>query len=329
MLELRSAQGGVEACSKMNKSVISIVIPTYGRSSVLIDTISQLLVQNLRPEQIVVVDQTTYEEGSQEAELLSSYSSRGLIKWVRQQEASIPKAMNRGLMESTGRYVLFLDDDVLLDETFISNHQKVIDEIAPLAYVGQIVQPWESSNVSSERLEYDFNIDLEADLYFRFNSNAPTYIQNCMAGNLCVDRESAILARGFDENFSKVAYRFETEFCKRFCVEHNTLFYYAPSAMLHHLYVRSGGTRAHSSFLTSASSDHSFGDYYYALLHGRGHKKYAYIVRRFISSVKAKFYLRKPWYIPIRLLAETRGILKALECMKSGQQLLARPAEQN
>lgn len=309
----------------MKKTNISVVIPSYNRTKILLETIAQLLDQNMPAEQIIVVDQTHYDVDDPHARTLSDYDARGEIRWIQQTEPSIPKAMNRGLLESGSRYVLFLDDDVTFENDFLRNHQMSINEQAPLAQVGQIVQPWQTADVEHAHSISTKGISLNYDLMFAFNSSKPAQIQNCMAGNLCVDREAAIAIGGFDENFSKTAYRFESEFCKRFCIEYDTLFYYNPAAVLNHLYIKSGGTRAHSNFLTSMSSDHSFGDYYFAMLLGRGFETQQYVVTRLFTSIKAKFYLRKPWYIPLRLIGEIRGVNKARACKKLGQQLMKTP----
>ena len=306
----------------MNSANISVVIPSYNRSKILLETLDQLFNQTLKPKEVLVIDQTQYDRGDPAAESLRKLDEASRIRWIRLREPSIPVAMNKGLLESVSANVLFLDDDIKVNSDFLEKHQQVVDQFKPLAHVGQIVQPWQEANQPFKDHEYVQEITLNADLEFMFNSAEPASIQNCMAGNLCVDRESAIAVGGFDENFSEVAYRFESEFCKRFCKTLDTHFLYSPLPILDHLYIKSGGTRAYANYLTSPKAVHSFGDYYFALLCGQGRSKFNYIASRFFFSVCAKFYLRKPWFIPVRLIAEVRGLFKALNCIKQGQRLL-------
>jgi len=100
-------------------------------------------------------------------------------------------------------------------------------------------------------------------------------------------------------------------------------FYYSPKPLLNHLHHKSGGTRAHADFLTSSSPVHSVGDYYYALLHGHGFDRTAYIAKRLVGSLMAKFYVTKPWFIPVRLLAELRGLCAAWRLSRAGQSLIS------
>lgn len=304
---------------------LTVVIPTYNRSAIVLETVGKLLNQHSLANEIILVDQSNYESGDPHYERLFALNEAGSIRWLRSSEPSIPKAMNSGLLLAQSEWVLFLDDDVDFDDDFISLHLAQITLNDALAHVGQVVQPWQHPN---HRLDnYKRGNGLYEDLNFGFNSNKEYRIRNCMAGNLCVNREAAISAGGFDENFIGSAFRFETEFCKRFCEIHVTRFKYTPDPKLDHLYIKTGGTRAHANHLTSISSAHSMGDYYYALLLGQRLGRIAYIVRRVIFSLKAKFYLRRPWYMPIRLVAEFRGLLQAIRAVKKGQSLIKQGLE--
>ena len=317
----------------MRETSLSVVIPSYNRGQVLLDTLGQLLNQDLPASEIVVVDQTNYEssnddlDGEGVAAALLKLHKEEKIQWVRKTEPSIPKAMNSGLITASSDWVLFLDDDIKIEPNFIAAHCDVIESKQALAHVGQVVQPWQHPDT-----EYDAqvgNIGFYRDLGFAFNSAKVARIHNCMAGNLCVNREAAIGAGGFDQNFFGPAYRFETEFCRRFIQCHGDSFLYAPSALIHHLHLSAGGTRAHGHHLTSPSPAHSMGDYYFALLSlSRSGQKadrnivLRYMAKRFFTSIKAKFYLKRPWYIPVRLFAELRGFFAARAACKNGQSLI-------
>jgi len=194
-----------------------------------------------------------------------------------------------------------------------------------VAQVGQIIQPWQTPET---RVNYRSGSGIMRDLGFPFHSNESAEIANCMAGNLCVNRLMALKVGGFDQRFEGVAYRFETEFCRRIIASTGELFRFEPLATLDHLKVNSGGTRDHAqSHLTSLSATHSVGDYYFAM----GEMKHldriwsslAYILRRFLSSVVARLYLSKPWYIPIRLVSEFMGLSKAIYLRLRGPKLLS------
>lgn len=301
---------------------LSVVIPSYNRGEVLLETIGFLQNQRVQPNEIIVVDQTDYSEQDLILKQLKSYDQDGVIRLVRREEPSIPKAMNCGLLLATSDFVLFLDDDIRLKQDFIEHHVAVACNHTTLAHVGQVLQPNEIP--APRRDDYVSGYGLYEDIEFPFSSTEPALVKNCMAGNLCVNRRKAIDAGGFDENFVGVAYRFETEFCQRMCRYHNDAFYFSPKPVLYHLQIASGGTRNTDHFLTSLSPKHSVGDYYYALLNGSLFESTVYCIRRFFSSIKARFYLKKPWYIPGRMFAEARGFFLALGLKWHGPKLCSK-----
>lgn len=300
---------------------LSIVIPTYNRGELLIKTLNMLLHQDVCPDQILVMDQTVYEGKSAMKEQLKEMNTEGKIDWHQLKRPSIPISMNIGLSMATSDWVLFLDDDIRIGTDFIACLKRSIADGRYLAQVGQVVQPWQEPNQKAEPRKKESG--LHKDLTFQFNSDQEAEIENCMAGNLCVNRAAAIAAGGFDENFSGAAYRFETEFSRRFCLYHKDKILYSPKFLIHHLHASRGGTRSHDDFLTSSSPTHSEGDYYFALVCGKGSERWRYCVRRLCGSIVAKFYLFKPWFVPVRLLAELRGLRSAIRLRNKGQRLLS------
>ena len=300
---------------------LSVVIPSYKRGSVLLDTVEFLRAQESQADEIIVVDQTKYADSDSVFIKLKKLDDQKIIRWLRRDEPSIPKAMNHGLLNAKNDYVLFLDDDIKLATTFISAHIKAFKKHDCAAQVGQVLQPKQLP--CSLPKGYSPGEGVMADMEFVFSSDKATFIQNCMAGNLCVKRQDALDVGGFDENFVGAAYRFETEFCRRLIRFTSKPFYFFPDAVLYHLQYASGGTRHVGHQLIASSAHHSVGDYYYAMLESSGITCMRYCLIRFIFSIKAKFYLKKPWYIPVRLVAEVRGYFLARKLKKQGPSLLS------
>lgn len=300
--------------------ILSVVIPSYQRGPILLETIGLLQAQDHAVKELIVVDQTDYPLADPVRAALQALHDRAEIIWLRLSKPSIPHAMNVGLMRASSEYVLYLDDDVQFAGDFISQHVSGLAQYTPVAQVGQIIQPWQSE---ISRHEYRPGHGLQRDLQFPFHSDAHAEIVNCMAGNLVVHREKALAAGGFDENFHGAAYRFETEFCRRLVKHSGAMFHFVPQASLLHLHHASGGTRAQHNYLTSASGAHSVGDYYFALRHGKGLEKWRYVARRLCSSIVARFYLAKPWFIPVRLIAELRGFATAVGMVKKAPRLIS------
>ena len=288
---------------------VTVVIPTYLREQVLLETIQVVLNQVPLPLEILIVDQSPSHETSV-TQQLQAWHDEGRIRWIRLAEPSIPKSMNHGLRLATQPIVLFLDDDLTAASTLVDWHLRTHQQFPEaVAVVGQVLQPGE---VSRHMAAKEPRTGLRADLEFPFFRSEPDWVSNVMAGNLSVKRQYALKVGGFDENFIGVAYRFETEFARRLIAGGGKI-RFCPEASINHLRADRGGTRSTGSHLTSADPKYGVGDYYFALLSRASFtEKAGYIGRRPFREVTTRFHLRNPWYIPLKLLGECRAFVWAL-----------------
>ncbi len=298
---------------------VSVVVPTYGREAVLVETLRRLLDAVPAPGELLVVDQTDRHAESTERVLREEHRA-GRLRWIRHRPPGVVGAMNRGLAEARGEIVLFLDDDILPSPNLPAAHRAVYRAFPEAwAAVGRVLQPEDDDTPEpggvggkiGRRRGDRPSSPLRRDLEFRFNGIEPAWVENVMAGNLSVRRDRALAIGGFDENFlPPVAYRFETEFAKRLIAAGGRI-RFEPSAEIRHLRAVSGGTRSIGSHLTSASPLHGVGDYYYALRRGRGWDRASYLARRPFREVRTRFHLRHPWWIPVKFIGELRALVLA------------------
>jgi GT2 family glycosyltransferase len=298
-------------------ATVSVVIATYGREQVLVETIQAVLPQ-VGAGELIVIDQTPRHEEATEA-ALSEWDRSGAIRWIRIERPSITGAMNRGLRVARFPVVLFLDDDVIPVPDLLAKHAAAYErDERTWAVVGQVLQPGEEPG---SRGSWSPQSGFRGDIEFPFWSTEPATVSNVIACNLSVRRVRAIEIGGFDENFTGVAYRFETEFARR-VVDRGGVVRFEPAASIRHLRATRGGTRAQGSHLTSASPRYGVGDYYFAMRCGKDRSALAYILRRPFREVCTRFHLRHPWYIPVKFVGEIRALLAARSLKKAGPQLM-------
>ena len=276
---------------------ITIASPTYGRDEVLADTIDSLLRLEFRAAEIIVLDQTVTHCEATEARL-REWEGAGHIRRFLLPAPSIPVAMNRGLLEARQDIVLFLDDDLVPFPGLVKAHFEAHREGWHLV-AGRVLQPWDGKILSATWAER------------QYASTESLEVSGFMGGNFSVRRNLAINLGGFDENFVRVAYNFEREFADRWRAAGERISY-CPQAGIHHLKASSGGTRTFGEHLTTWFPAHSVGAYYYLLRSRMNQNRVREFLARPVRAVMTRHHLRRPWWIPVTLIAELTGMLWAL-----------------
>jgi GT2 family glycosyltransferase len=300
----------------MSLSSISVVIPTYNRERVLLETIGYLLKLETTPREILIVDQTEKHDVDTQR-VLDELEAAKKIRWIKLTDPSITHAMNVGLEEAHQEIVLFLDDDIIPGSNLIVAHQRAHDAQGCKVVAGQVLQPGEAP-ISDEGLTAEF----------RFASNRRQFISEIMGGNFSIKRELAMKLGGFDENFVQVAYRFEAEFASRILASGEQILF-EPDASIRHLKANSGGTRSYGNHLTTIKPGHSVGEYYFLLRNAGMPGRLSKILSRPFRSIRTKHHLSHPWQIPGTLLAECWGLIWAMRLAVKGPRLMFRGVQES
>lgn len=297
----------------MKKLKISVVIPTFYREQVLLNTITQLMELTESPNEILVVDQTPEHE-ELTTQKLEYWSENGEIKWIKRKQPSVPGAMNEGMIRASGEIVLFLDDDVIIDSKLLAAHSNTYTEDKIIIVAGKVIQPW---NGKLDKNKFDAKNDsLNDPDGFQFISDEMCFVRRFSGGNFSIRRKVAIEIGGFDEQFSKVAYRFESEFSDR-ALRAGYKIMYQPDAEINHLHVDSGGTRFYGDTFNTIKPNHSVGRYYYLLKAKTAHNRFFKILYLPFTTLATRQNLKYPWRIPMLFIAEILGLGWA--CIKIAQ----------
>lgn len=299
----------IEQLQRAGKSV-SIVIPTYGRDAVLIDTVTRLLALAEPATEIIVVDQCPAHDAASTAQL-RQWDAAGTVRWLVLDAPSITRAMNHGLLAARGDVVLYVDDDIIPTSELVREHRLVHDDASlPAAervvVAGRVLQPW---HVDGSRA------------YDRLASEVPGVVDEFIGCNFSVDRMRAVELGGFDERFVRVAYRYEAEFGAR-AQRCGYRVRFAPRASIHHLKVAGGGTRSFGDHLRTLGPDHTVGQYYF-LLRVRPPGWIRQLLLAPFRAVATRFHLAHPWWIVPMVLAQVLGIVWAIGLVLSGPRLVS------
>lgn len=89
-------------------SSITVVIPTYNRADWLPATVGSVLQQTRPADEVLIVDDGSTDRT---AEVCAAFPAP--VRYVRQENAGVSAARNRGVREARGEWVAFLDSDDL------------------------------------------------------------------------------------------------------------------------------------------------------------------------------------------------------------------------
>ncbi len=285
----------------MRQAAVSIVIPTYMREGVLVDTLRYVRALLGERDEVVVVDQTPeHEPGTTAA--LETLARDGRVRWVRKERPGISEAMNVGALLARGDLVLFLDDDVVPGTGLLEEHRAALsEEGGALSTCGQILQPWDDAPAGSVR---------DREMGFDFSYSGPAEIVPVMAGNFGVRRETFLAVGGMDEVFEGGAHRCDAEVGYRLLARTGRRTRFVPGASLRHL-LAGGGTRAHGHKDSWAAIGSAVGDYYFGFrcLGLGGAVRHA--ARRVARAPFNRNTARRPWLVLSILLREAVAFLRA------------------
>ncbi len=180
---------------------LSVIIPTYNRSSSLRKLLSWLLEQTVdrrKTELIFVNDGSTDDTYA----VLAAYSIRySWMKIIHQENQGQAAARQAGARIATGRFLLFLDDDMEpCDPFFLEKHRRFqLDTQLPTVAIGSILPPvtgprrpafeyfyerslhnlyqgFRSGKLSANgRYFFSANVSLPADLFWSVDGFDPHY----------------------------------------------------------------------------------------------------------------------------------------------------------
>ena len=100
---------------KVNK-LISVVIPVYNREALITEALNSVFDQSYRPLEVIVIDDGSTDRTPEVVKgwiKVHSSTDGFRVKLVRQEHKGGNPARNRGIEESRGKYVAFLDSDDL------------------------------------------------------------------------------------------------------------------------------------------------------------------------------------------------------------------------
>ena len=281
--------------SAINDSLsISVVIPTYNRESVLVETVQQVLDQCPSADEVLVVDQTNHHEAETELFLGKAHGERKL-RWIRHNPPNLNKARNRALVETHCEIAIFIDDDVVLCEKFIDNHRKNYMDPGVIAVAGRTLQA--RGNTPAEKASPWLKFLGVSVLAFNEVSRLEG-IASFIGANHSVRVSHILELGGYDENFDGPMYD-EADLALRMWKAKMKIVF-DPEAELYHLQENSGGVREKAGANRHPEWWWSYSAVYFHWKHFFPHIYFWKMIcfKYFRNSVLRKDNILHPWRLP-------------------------------
>lgn len=125
---------------------ISICICTYNRaeklSRLLANIDNNLIISAKDRIEILIIDNNSTDESKN---IIDSYTKKLPIRYLFEKQQGLSHARNCAINNAKGSWIIFTDDDVLLDAFWIQEYKKAIKTFLDADYMGGCIKPnWES-----------------------------------------------------------------------------------------------------------------------------------------------------------------------------------------
>lgn len=219
---------------QLNKNIkmpeLSIIIPTYNRSGILENTLDYLINIKFEKEfEIIIVN--NYHDG-----ITINEKYKG-VKIINCTKNGVAASRNSGALLAKGNWLLFLDDDILVDQSTIQKIYELSTKDTKTIYLPNWVYPdslYKHLNetnfgrflikIKYYTLEGWLNKPLENKEFIELNSGASYF--------LMIRKSDFLQINGYDEKFPHAGAE-DYEFCSRL-IKHGYQFYLVKEIYVYH-----------------------------------------------------------------------------------------------
>ena len=122
---------------------VSVVICTYSRAALLQQTLLSLeSVSGIAKAEVIVVDNNSPDHTSEiVAKCIERLRGKVNLKYVFEARQGLSVARNRGIAESSGSIIAFLDDDAIPSSSWLTSVQSAFERYPDAAAIGGIIHP--------------------------------------------------------------------------------------------------------------------------------------------------------------------------------------------
>jgi glycosyltransferase involved in cell wall biosynthesis len=130
----------------MSGPLVSCIVPVFNGERFLAEALQSILDQTHQPVEVIVVDDGSTDDTPS---VVAAFGDR--VRYFHQNNAGPAAARNRGIEESRGEFIAFLDADDLWEKTKLERQLDRFSQIPELAYSVTLTQNfWEEEVMDEE-----------------------------------------------------------------------------------------------------------------------------------------------------------------------------------
>lgn len=175
-------------------SFFSIVIPVYNKQTDIKTCLDSVLSQKFKDFEVIIIDDGSTDKS---ASIIKEYLSDSRVKYIFKENGGVSSARNRGIKESSGEWICFMDADDIMYATALEEYNRLIKKYPEIKVV---VASVDQTNKKYPTRDYDYVVN---DYCL---SNAKSYARTGFSlvhtDCICVRKEILSFAGGFNENYS-------------------------------------------------------------------------------------------------------------------------------
>lgn len=227
--------------------MLSVIICTFNGAKRITPTLKSLAEQTLdkRRFEVLIIDNGSTDNGE---EIVKNFIKEFdlTLRYFYEEHIGKSHALNRGIQESRGDSLAFIDDDAIADKHWLFHLETAFESMQPSCIGGKVIPVWHGKcpNWFWGKMK---NFVPILDLGDKVRLFTPPANFPC-GTNMAVRREITEKVGLFDVNLGHVAGKLvgseETDYCMRIQQEKGNLLYY-PFAVVYHPFDRRQLTKAY------------------------------------------------------------------------------------
>ncbi len=317
----------------MTDQLVSVIIPSLGRFAPLISSVRDVLDQDYRSLEVIVIDQNLAWPPEQLADR-SELMADPRVRWVENFPIGVVRARNHAVSLARGSLLLFVDDDVWIPDTrFVRRHVDAHEASGVACVCGRELKMFQMDEAARaprepsrpERADVAAGSALQQILAFDRSQPRSAVVPALSTCNASIKLDAFLRVGGFDEGFQGASYGDDADLALRLHARGERIVYDS-SAWLVHLLAPAGGLRMNDPKNAFSERDKCVSGLIVLFRHAGIAEAwpilYGWVLRR---SVLLRRNVVRPWRQPRVVLGLASATIDALRAVRRGPQSALTP----